>query len=297
MKTIKPIYFDNFKCKANACIDSCCSAGWQVDVDSASLTKYCNLNDEYFKNVNNYVDINKSSKTFKQQNGKCVFLKDGLCSLVLNHGDKYLCDVCRSYPRFYNFCGDVKLMGLSLDCEEVASMVLGNANSVQFVSNSSIHNKKVDEMLAVIKLLQNRNLSLQHRINTVLKIYQCQNFVVDNAVFEVFKNFEWLNFDGEKLVEFLRTQTYNFTFKYSDAIIENLLVYFVYRHFIKQDKTSSLAKLKFAIFATMCCDKMQNFFDNSGRTYYKFKNITTFCRQVEYSAKNLTLILNYFNKN
>ena len=70
MKTIKPDYFDAFKCKANKCIDSCCSAGWQINVDNNAINRYCNLKDKFFADVNNFLNTDKKSKFFKQQNGK-----------------------------------------------------------------------------------------------------------------------------------------------------------------------------------------------------------------------------------
>ena len=109
---------------------------------------------------------------------------------------------------------------------------------------------------------------------------------------------EWLNFDSKKLVRFLSEKSFSFDFKYDDIIIENLLVYFVYRHFIsKNKKPSDISKLKFAIFATWCCDKMQDLFEKDSDTYYQFKNITTFCRQIEYSTKNVDLLIEFFENN
>ena len=76
-----------------------------------------------------------------------------------------------------------------------------------------------------------------------------------------------------------------------------MLVYFVYRYFLSnQYKVSNKAKFMFALFCTVCCDKMQLYFDTNSQNYYEFKGITTFCRQIEYSTKNVSVLLNYFNK-
>ena len=39
MKVLKPFYYDDFKCIANDCIDSCC-IGWQINIDENTYKKY-----------------------------------------------------------------------------------------------------------------------------------------------------------------------------------------------------------------------------------------------------------------
>lgn len=303
MKIIKPDYFDKFKCKANLCKDSCCSAGWDIDVDNKALSTYCGLKDEFFKDITNYVNTNKNSKTFKQQNGHCVFFKNGLCELVTKYGDKALCDVCRDYPRFYVWAKDVCLQGLSFDCEEVVNLVFGGLNKVQFITNNAKskdakNQKQIDLMFDIINLLQDRSQNINKRINNVKNLLNIQKYDFDNTIFNLLDNFEWLNFDGQKLKQFLLCQNLNLEFEYCDEIIENLLIYFVYRYFLNsQYKVSNQAVFKFALFCTICCDRLQNFCDKKSQNYYKYKEITTFCRQIEYSNKNISDLLNYFNEN
>lgn len=300
MKIIKPNYFDDFKCKADRCIDSCCSAGWQVDVDAKSLDRYCSLNHEFLKDITNYIAVNKKSKTFKQQDGHCVFFKNGLCELVLKFGDKALCDVCRDYPRFYVWQKDICLMGLSLDCEEVANLILNSTKKVCFNTNVKSKDNKTEQQLNlffdVIGVLQDKTKNIHERISTVADKLQIKNANINSDIFDLFDELEWLNFDGQSLKNFLKQQLLN-SFIYDDEKIENLLVYFVYRYFLNnQYKVSNKARFMFALFCTVCCDKMQQYFDTNSQNYYKFKGITTFCRQIEYSTKNVSELLNYFNK-
>lgn len=35
MKILKPFYYDDFKCIADKCIDSCC-IGWRISIDKES---------------------------------------------------------------------------------------------------------------------------------------------------------------------------------------------------------------------------------------------------------------------
>lgn len=302
MKTIKPEYFDSFKCKADKCVDSCCSAGWQIQVDNNSIAKYCNLKNDFFADINNYIQTDNKIKNFKKQNGKCIFLNKGLCSLVEKYGDKYLCDVCRDYPRFYNFVADVNLKGLSLDCEEVANLILNNSEPVKFLTNNAKSKDgklqiKLDLMFKIIDVLQDRNYDIKQRINNVFNILNCEKFYNDKNIFNMFNELEWLNFDGQQLAKYLNDKTFDLTFKYTDTVIENLLVYFIYRYFISKNNFNEITKFKFALFCTLCCDRMQDFFDINDNEYYEFKSVTTFCRQIEYSTKNVNLIMNFLDEN
>lgn len=46
MKVLKPFYYDNFKCVANECKESCCS-GWSIDIDKKSYYKYKKVNGNF----------------------------------------------------------------------------------------------------------------------------------------------------------------------------------------------------------------------------------------------------------
>ena len=78
MKIIKPDFYDDFKCIANNCQASCCRAGWSIDVDAKSLSKYVSLKDDFLKDVNNYVQIKDGKRVFKQSDNNCVFFENGL---------------------------------------------------------------------------------------------------------------------------------------------------------------------------------------------------------------------------
>ena len=46
MKIRVPDYYDEFKCIADKCTDTCC-AGWQVDVDDKSFAYYKTIKGEF----------------------------------------------------------------------------------------------------------------------------------------------------------------------------------------------------------------------------------------------------------
>ena len=50
MKVLKPFYYDDFKCIANKCIDSCC-IGWQINIDEKTYKKYKKVKGVFGKNL------------------------------------------------------------------------------------------------------------------------------------------------------------------------------------------------------------------------------------------------------
>ena len=45
MKTFAPRYYNRFKCRADKCAHTCC-AGWEIDVDGVTLSKYNSVGGE-----------------------------------------------------------------------------------------------------------------------------------------------------------------------------------------------------------------------------------------------------------
>ena len=294
MKIIKPDFYDDFKCIANNCKASCCSAGWSIDVDAKSLSKYVSSKDDFLKDVNNYVQIKDGKRVFKQSDNNCVFFENGLCKLVLKYGDKYLCDVCRDYPRFYNFLGDITEIGLSLDCEEVCRIVLNHKDEIKFLpencrSRDVQVQKQLDMKNKIIQMLQQKSADIGLRIVEVLK-FLGSDFIFDKTIFDLFDNFEWLNYDYKLIKNYLFNQEYNLNFSMKDFQVENILVCFVYRYFSnKKYKSSDVAKFNFCLFCTFCCDKLSQFSKEQSSM------ISSFCRQIESSYKNVQILLDYFD--
>ena len=67
MKVRVPSYFDDFKCIAQKCEDTCC-AGWGIVIDE--------ITNERYKNVNNEFGEVLKSKIIKDEDGDVVFLLD-----------------------------------------------------------------------------------------------------------------------------------------------------------------------------------------------------------------------------
>lgn len=130
MKVLKPAYYDDFKCIANKCIDSCC-VGWRVDIDKKSYKKYKKVSGEFSKKINESITRNRRINTdlqygkMKLNNNRCKMLnEDNLCNLYITLGESYLCNTCKMYPRAIKKYGDVYERNLSMSCPEVARYII-----------------------------------------------------------------------------------------------------------------------------------------------------------------------------
>jgi hypothetical protein len=116
MNTHFPDYYQDFKCIADKCRHTCC-AGWEIDVDDDSLVRFKDHPD-IMKNISGNSIILKEDE-------RCPFLlENGLCDMILKHGEDFLCDICTEHPRFYNDYGDHIEGGIGLVCEEACRIIL-----------------------------------------------------------------------------------------------------------------------------------------------------------------------------
>ncbi|MDO4487673.1 MAG: flagellin lysine-N-methylase [Eubacteriales bacterium] len=135
MFTLVPDYYKNFKCLAGECRHSCCSEGWDIEIDKSAEARYkheINKGSEIGKKLKTSVKFGKPSRFIP--NGKtCPLLNgDGLCELILSGGDKMLCQICADHPRFRNFFDDHVEMGVGLCCEEAARLVIDHEGMVRY---------------------------------------------------------------------------------------------------------------------------------------------------------------------
>jgi lysine-N-methylase len=134
-----PDYVVNFKCVIDKCPDSCCRANWQVVIDENTYRKYKKLrpasSDIITKNITRN-RVNPTSETYakmKLDKDGCVFLQsDGLCTLQVQYGEDYLCNVCATYPRVTNLVNGGLEKCTTLSCPEAARLVLQIEHGISF---------------------------------------------------------------------------------------------------------------------------------------------------------------------
>lgn len=135
MKTFAPSFYKDFKCKAGACSRTCC-AGWEIDIDEASLKKYKAMEGPLGQLLRENIDESGETPCFKLAEGdRCPFLtEEKLCRLILETGsDDILCQICRDHPRFRSFWTGRVEVGPGLACEEAARLVLSSEEPLRLV--------------------------------------------------------------------------------------------------------------------------------------------------------------------
>ena len=126
MSVYWPDYCKDFRCKAGECLHTCC-AGWVIGIDEESLGRF-KKDPEISEKIEDGCFVLK-------ENGRCPFLRDdNLCEMILNHGEDYLCDICKEHPRFYNSFDDHMEAGIGLVCEEACRLVLECGGPFKLVS-------------------------------------------------------------------------------------------------------------------------------------------------------------------
>jgi len=135
MKTIVPSYYKRFQCIAGECRHNCCLEGWEIDIDDAHVNLYKKLAQQESNSADLlnglYLPTAKERKNGAvphirlNDNGVCPYLNEaGLCRLILQYGEKTLCQICADHPRFRNYPKGHCELGLGLCCEEACRIIL-----------------------------------------------------------------------------------------------------------------------------------------------------------------------------
>ena len=130
MYITKPDYFDQFRCIAGACPDSCCKE-WDVQVDEASAAYYRSLPGPLGDRLREVLHTEDGETVMTILDGRCpMWRADGLCRIQAELGEGALCKTCRDFPRLTHDYGDFIELGLELSCPEAAKFILGAQSPV-----------------------------------------------------------------------------------------------------------------------------------------------------------------------
>lgn len=116
-----PDYYREFRCRASACPDPCCRAGWQIPIDEKTYEFYLSA----IADIEENTEISDGERIFKTRpGGECrYFRSDGLCDIYIKTGGR-LCEICEKYPRFFEEYEGFTEAGLSVSCPTAAALIL-----------------------------------------------------------------------------------------------------------------------------------------------------------------------------
>lgn len=185
MNKEKDIYkisnYDKFKCTADKCKFTCCS-GWDVSIDSDTYNKWKDNDLKYIlDNVKKCEDDNKYFID-KETHESCRLLdKQGLCSIVNNQGEEYLCLTCSMFPRVENHFEYRKELSLSCACPEVVENISNMDSKINMLSENN--NDIKDDSLAfkirdnLVKIVQQKNLLMEEKL---IAAFQMLSIILEN---------------------------------------------------------------------------------------------------------------------
>lgn len=279
MMIITPDYYKDFKCIANKCTHDCCT-GWDIEIDSETLKLYKKMPD-----IKDSIYFEDGCAYFKSKgDGKCPFLnKDGLCDIIITHGEDALCQICADHPRFKNFYSEFTEIGIGMCCEEAARIILSQTEkfSISLPQTRDITEQSFFKLRqTVFDILQDREFSFDERLENLSDFF---GITVKLDWKEFFKSLEVLDTNWLTEVDKMTDKPLD---KKWDTVFEQLGCYFAFRHLTDAiDDGLYIERIGFCIVACktirMIC---------AGYDMLTFEKIVDICRafssEIEYSDQN-----------
>ena len=125
----QPQYVKEFICDSSKCSDNCCERGWNIDVDAATYEKYLQLAPA----IAQQFKFDERKKKYLLTKHPCPFLTEKkLCRLQLEHGEEFLSQTCKNYPRVTTYFGKFFERSLTLTCPVAAELILFKEEPMAF---------------------------------------------------------------------------------------------------------------------------------------------------------------------
>ncbi len=253
-----PSYYTEFKCIADKCKHSCC-IDWEICIDDQTYNKYCKN-----ENIINTVSLIEGIPTFSlTKDGRCPHLKkDGLCNIILKHGEDYLSEICKNHPRFYNPVNGRIEAGIGIVCEEACRLILQDEKPFalhkvleknfkpEVFDSLSRKNTAFSERDKIIKLIEANNCFEQKLIELMTE-YSISDIHTADEWIDIFLELEVLDKNWRQVLNSVKGKSFcqsSENSKQYDHYYERLLKYFVYRHVsISECEINLRARLAFCI--------------------------------------------------
>lgn len=295
MLIVHPDYYPDFRCLAGACRHSCC-VGWEIDIDDAALRRYDALEGPLARRLRESISREEPPHFRLTAGERCPFLNgDGLCDLILTGGEELLCQICTDHPRFRNFLPGRTEVGLGLCCESAAALILSRREPVTLLEQGS---GEPDDPAARALLelrqrafaaAQDRALTIEARCDRLLALCGGRDpgHPADWAPFLL--ELERLDPAWTPLLTALGERGRAVPDPAEpDAVWEQLLVYFLYRHFLAAWEDGDVGgKAALAVLSVRLLRCL--------RGLHPGVPLTELCRmysaEVEYSQDNLDALL------
>ena len=294
MKLYAPKYYEDFKCIADKCAHSCC-IGWEIDVDDTAMLKYEKSKHYYAKKVLESIE-NSDTPHFKLScEDRCPHLDSkGLCKIIINMGEKYLCDICREHPRFYNYTNYGKEMGIGMSCPEACRIILNSDdyNELDVIARGIGEIDRIDYDALIdrekIYSILKSDRGFNDKLNKICSEYQIDlKGISEKAYLDCIDSLEYLN--NEHISLFFEFSIDATVSEKNEKHLERALAYFIYRHCTESmDFEDFKISLSFCLF---CVLLLASLIQNNKDVYECARIIS---EEIEYNTDNIEKIKELF---
>ena len=296
MKLFAPSYYKDFVCIADRCTHSCC-IGWEIDIDPSTSKKYASLSDGYGKIIKNSIEWDETPHFRLCSDERCPHLdKNGLCRIILEFGEDYLCDICREHPRFYNRSAKGMEVGLGLCCEEAARIILSSDEYSEFIEigkererDDEIEYDSLPSRDRIFSILSSE-MEYREKLGAIQSEFDVSALMLSDIEWrEIIDSLEYLDRAHKEM--FACYSNGAALPKSAEKAAARALAYFVYRHCTEvYDDDDLRAHLGFCLF----CERLFA----SLVAHYGTDDIATLARivseEIEYSEDNTDAIISCF---
>lgn len=304
MLSVYPDYYPEFRCIASLCEHTCC-AGWEIDIDGESLDRYRRTEGAMGRRLQKAISPDEVPHFILREGERCPFLNEKkLCDLILYGGEEFLCQICTDHPRFRTFLPSRTEIGLGLCCEAAGALILGREEPVTLVTEGEGETPDEEEayLLALRKKLFSvvcdKSMPLREKMKTVLRLCGSETDTDPMRWIDFYRERERLEESWTDVLDELEAcgasrdeDAFCRYMQGREREYENILVYFLYRHFLTAYDDGDIAgKAAFAVLSTEMLMAL-------GAVHFKRHGIFTFadqvelCRryssEIEYSQENL----------
>ncbi len=312
MKTYAPDYYKNFSCLAGDCKHSCCK-GWEVDIDEKTIDYYRSVEGEMGKRLKNAISYEGAPHFTMTKEGDCPFLNScGLCDIMINLGFDKVSYICNEHPRFYKEYSDRTEVGLGLSCEAVAALILSKnvetcLECIQDDGDELLWEDECDLLDLrddIFDILQNRDYSMADRLNELSDFAgEIMPYKNPRRWAEFFLSLERLEHSWTDILTDLKTARFkNIRDEWFEIALEQLAVYFIFRHFPDGYSDDDTAYMKAAMFAIVSVGMIQLIcsMENARKGIFTIEDMAEICRmysaEIEYNEDNVRAVMTLWDK-
>ena len=295
-----PKYYKKFKCIADRCRHSCC-VGWEIDIDSESEEKYSRLCGGYGENIKKSIARGDGAFFKLDERERCPHLdENGLCRIITELGEGYLCEICREHPRFYNRTLHGLEVGLGMACEEACRLILseGGYDEIIAVSEAELSEDgsmeesddgfdAVAERKRIYSVLALKDIPYSDKLSAIYREYGVYpDILSDGEARELLESLEYLDEWHKKLFGVYSLLPCKELSSSLEEKLERALAYFIFRHCSSaQTREEFCSSLGFCIFCERLLASSAVFWDMAGdMEFAELARVVS--EELEYSEDN-----------